>query len=412
MNILESLRVAIDAILINKGRSVLTMLGVVVGVGAVILLVSVGEGARGDVGDQLRGLGSNLIILVPGREDTRGGPRATREEKTKRGRRRRESVTPLRLDDMRALKKYCPSVAEVAAGMERQVEAKVGSRYRRVHCMAVSGAYGTVRDLAARKGAFITAAHASGGQRVAVIGKTIEDELFRGQEPMGNSLQVNGVKFRVIGLLEVKGATLGDDQDNRIIIPITAGTSVFGKRNPDYLMLNATDRTTIDRAMLEVKRVMKARHRGEEDFRVIDQAEILRMVNKVFGIMTAVVGGIGGISLVVGGIGIMNIMLVSVTERIREIGIRKAVGAREGDILRQFLIEATTLSVLGGGVGIAIGWCGSMALAALWEALPSRVTPLAVLVAFICSAAVGIFSGAYPAYRAAKLDPIEALRHE
>ncbi|GAF94249.1 unnamed protein product [marine sediment metagenome] len=223
---------------------------------------------------------------------------------------------------------------------------------------------------------------------------------------------MNGVKFRVVGFQEIKGSTLGDDQDNRVIIPISTAQTVLGRGNPDYIMMNATARNTIGRARLEVTRIMKARHRGQEDFQVLDQAEILRMVNRVLGIMTAVVGGIGGISLVVGGIGIMNIMLVSVTERTREIGLRKAVGARERDILRQFLIEAAALSLLGGAIGIAIGWCGSLALSAVWEALPSRVTPLAVLVAFAFSAAVGIFSGAYPAYRAAKLDPIEALRHE
>ncbi|MGQ9731997.1 MAG: ABC transporter permease [Candidatus Zipacnadales bacterium] len=411
MNVVESIRVAIGAIMTNKGRAFLTMLGVTVGVGAVILLVSVGEGARGDVGDELRSLGSNLVILVPGREETRGNT-IERRKKRRRGERIRESVTPLEVDDLRALVKYCPSVAEAAAGIEGQVEAKVGTRVRRVHTMAVSGAYGAVRNIGARRGTYITEQHVATGQRVAVIGKTVEDELFPGQDPLGQKITVNGVKFRVVGLLEIKGATLGEDQDNRIVIPITSAEVTLGRQNPDYIMMNATSRHTIDRAVLEVKRVMKARHRGQEDFQVLDQADILRIVNKVLGILTAVVGGIGGISLVVGGIGIMNIMLVSVTERIREIGIRKAVGAREKDILYQFLIEATTLSLMGGGIGILIGWFGSLGLSAAWEALPTRVTPLAVLVAFAFSIAVGIFSGAYPAYRAAKLDPIEALRHE
>ena len=202
------------------------------------------------------------------------------------------------------------------------------------------------------------------------------------------------------------------DQDNRVVIPVTAAEPVIGRGNPDYIMMNATARDTIRRAVLEAKRIMKARHRGQEDFQVLDQADILRMVNKVLGILTAVVGGIGGISLVVGGIGIMNIMLVSVTERIREIGIRKAVGARESDILRQSLIESATLSLIGGGIGILVGWIGSMSIGGIWKSLPTQVTPAAVAVAFVFSLAVGVFSGAYPAYRAAKLDPIEALRHE
>ena len=411
MNVLESFRVAFAAIMTNKGRSFLTMLGVTVGVGAVILLISVGEGARGDVGEELMDLGSNLVILIPGRDETRGDAHRRREEQ-RRGRRRRESVTPLEMDDLRALKRYCPSVQAIAGAAEQPGEAKYEARVRSVHIMAVSGAYGTVRNLTARKGSFITERHVSGGQRVAVIGKTIEDELFKGEDPMGKRLQVNGVKFRVVGLLEIKGRTLGDDQDNRVAIPISTGQAVVGRSRPDYMMMNATSRRTIGRAKLEVTRIMKARHRGQEDFQVIDQAEILKMVNKVLGILTAVVGGIGGISLVVGGIGIMNIMLVSVTERIREIGIRKAVGARERDILRQFLIEATTISLIGGGIGIGIGWVGSLTIGAVWESLPTQVTPLAVAIAFLFSAAVGIFSGAYPAYRAAKLDPIEALRHE
>jgi putative ABC transport system permease protein len=245
-----------------------------------------------------------------------------------------------------------------------------------------------------------------------VIGKTVEDELLKVKDPMGERIQVNGARFRVVGLLEIEGRSLGEDQDNRVVIPISTGQAVVGRSDPDYIMMNATSRDTIGRAKLEVTRIMKARHRGQEDFQVVDQAEILRMVNKVLGILTAVVGGIGGISLVVGGIGIMNIMLVSVTERIREIGIRKAVGARERDILRQFLIEATTISLIGGSIGIGIGWAGSLTLGAVWKSLPTQVTPLAVAIAFVFSAAVGIFSGAYPAYRAAKLDPIEALRHE
>jgi len=409
MHLIESFRIAFQAILSNKGRSLLTMLGVTVGVAAVILLVSVGEGARGDVGQQLMDLGSNLVILIPGREETRGGTRSHEEAHDLR---RRESVVPLKLDDVRILKRYCPSVAEAAAVIERPVEAKYGSRYRGVVGQAVSGAYSRVRKLGVRRGSFITEHHVSGGQRVAVIGKTVQDELFKAEDPLGKSIQVNGAQLRVVGLLEIKGRTLGNDEDNRILLPFTVGSAVMGSSNADYIMMNATSHETIARARLEVTRIIKTRHRGEKDFQVVDQAEILKMVNKVLGIMTAVVGGIGGISLVVGGIGIMNIMLVSVTERIREIGIRKAVGAREGDILRQFLIEATTISLIGGAIGILIGAGGSFVLKATVKALPSQVTPLAVVIAFLFSAAVGVFSGAYPAWRAAKLDPIVALRHE
>ncbi len=411
MNFIESMQVALNAILNNKVRALLTMLGVTVGVAAVILLVSVGEGARGDVGKELMDLGSNLVILVAGREETRGDS-AQRKTEVQRGRRRRQSVKPLTLADMYALEKLCPSVAQAAAGIDAQTECKYGSRVRRVQVQAVSGKYALVRNQKVRRGTFINESHVSGGQRVCVIGQTIEKELLPGEEPLGKRITLNGARFRVVGLLEVKGRNLGEDQDNRVIIPITAAEAVAGRRNPDYIMMNATSRDTIRRAVLEVKRVMKARHRGQEDFQVIDQAGILKMVNTVLGILTAVVGGIGGISLIVGGIGIMNIMLVSVTERIREIGIRKAVGARERDILYQFLIESATISVIGGGIGILIGWLSSLTLSSIWKALPSQVTPAAVAIAFLFSLAVGVFSGAYPAYRAAKLDPIEALRHE
>ena len=411
MNLLESLYVAIGAILTNKVRAFLTMLGVTVGVAAVILLVSVGEGARGDVGRELMDLGSNLVILVAGRDETKGDT-TKRKEELSHGRRRRESVTPLSLTDVHALEKSCPSVAQAAGSLETQAQCKYGTLIRPVKMVAVSGKYGSVRNMKVRRGSFINEAHVAGGQRVCVIGKTIEDELLHGEDPMGKRLSINGAHFRVVGLLEIKGRSLGDDQDNRIVIPLTAAQAAVGRNNPDAIMMNANSADAIPRAVLEVKRVMKARHRGQEDFQVLDQAGILRMVNKVLGILTAVVGGIGGISLVVGGIGIMNIMLVSVTERIREIGLRKAIGARERDILHQFLIESATISLIGGGIGILIGWLGSITLSTVWKALPSHVSPAAVGIAFAFSLAVGIVSGAYPAYHAAKLDPIEALRHE
>ena len=200
MNLLESIRVAMGAILTNKVRALLTMLGVTVGVAAVILLVSVGEGARGDVGRELMDLGSNLVILVPGRDETRGDT-LQRKAEARHGRRRRESITPLKLSDVHALEKLCPSVTQAAAGMESPAECKYGTRVRSVMLVAVSGNYGSVRNLKVRRGSFITETHVSGGQRVCVIGKTIEDELLPGQTPLGKRITVNGARFRVIGLL-------------------------------------------------------------------------------------------------------------------------------------------------------------------------------------------------------------------
>ena len=404
MNLLESFRVALEAVLANKGRSFLTMLGVTVGVAAVILLVSFGEGLRSDVGSELRGLGSNLIILHAGKEETRGGGGP--------GQRRMKPSKPIQLTDLRILKEHCPAIADGTAEIARPSEAKRGSRSRDLQVEGVGANYDKVRDLHAQIGSFIRAEHVESGQRVAVIGVTVRKELFPGESALGGTLRVGGARFRVIGILEAKGSSMGNDEDNRIIIPVTAAQQLFATDDVDMLFLTATSEDEIGAAKNQITRIMKARHRGEEDFTVVDQADILKIVNKVLGIATAAVGGIGGISLFVGGIGIMNIMLVSVTERIREIGVRKAIGAREGDILRQFLIEATTLSVMGGAIGIGLGWVGSTILKAVWKQLPTHVSLLAVAIAFAFSAAVGIFSGAYPAYRASKLDPIVALRHE
>ncbi|MFQ6098506.1 MAG: ABC transporter permease [Armatimonadota bacterium] len=403
MNFAESFWVAIDALASNKARSFLTMLGVVIGVAAVILLVSIGEGVRGDVGEQLRGLGSNMIILIPGTEETKGEARP---------RRRQLSIKPLRIEDAEIIKRYCPAVTHASPSIERNAEAKYGSRSRRVQVVGCGPDYQHVRDTHADVGRFVSRTDVSGGRKVAIIGRTVRDELFKGENPLGKAIRLGGARFRVAGVLEEKGEEFGNDLDNRVFIPVTAAQQLFNARYPDVIFLAADSPQSIPLARLQITRIMKTRHRGQEDFTLLDQTEILKTVNTVLAIMSATVGGIGGISLAVGGIGIMNIMLVSVTERTREIGIRKALGARDLDILSQFLIESTTLSVIGGIVGIAIGWGGALGLHAAWDKLPTQVTVLAVAVAFFFSAGVGVFFGVYPARKASKLDPIEALRYE
>jgi putative ABC transport system permease protein len=287
MNFAECFWVAIDALASNKARSFLTMLGVVIGVAAVILLVSIGEGVRGDVGEQLRGLGSNMIILIPGKRETRGEARPER---------RATAPKPLRLEDADIIKRYCPSVSHASPSIEREADAKYGSRSRRVQIVGCGPDYEDVRDVRADVGRFITATDVAGGRAVAIIGRTVREELFKAENPLGRAVRIGGTRFRVAGVIEEKGEEFGNDLDNRIFVPVTAAQQVFNARYPDVLFLAADSPQSIPSARLEIARIMKARHSGRDDFTLLDQTEILKTVNTVLAIMSATVGRATSIS--------------------------------------------------------------------------------------------------------------------
>jgi putative ABC transport system permease protein len=393
MNLFESFKLAFDAIRANKMRSILTTLGIVIGVSAVILLVSVGQGLKSSVTETFSSLGSNLLYVMPFDPTSSGQPNMTFK---------------LNLDHMKDIEREAVYYKEISADLETRGTIKFGSESRDSMVVGVTENFLPMLNYEIDEGSNFSAPQVTAYKRVAIIGKTITDELYNGRDPIGSRLNIEGQKFTVIGTFKPKGKAMGQDQDDTAYIPITTAQRVYGMDRVTLIAVQAKDEESVDLAAAEIKGILKKRL-DEKDFSVNTQDQMLDAINQILGIITVALGGIAGISLVVGGIGIMNIMLVSVTERTREIGIRKAVGAKTYNILTQFVIEAATLSVVGGAIGISIGLLGSLALSSV---LPSEVTPWSIALAFIFSAAIGIFFGAYPALKASRLSPIEALRHE
>ena len=398
MNLRESLRIALRALNANKVRSLLTMLGVIIGVAAVILLVAIGTGVQDEVTGTIEGLGSNLIFAFPGNmEQGGGGPGGPSSGIQKQ----------FNMDDAELLQRRLGDADKVVPVVQASAVAKVGNREQRTTIAAGNEYSGEVFNADYESGRGYYRSEVSAASRVVIIGSTIRDELFPNTDPLGKFMDVNGQRFRVIGTVKEQGGSLTGDQDNQIYMPVTAAQRLLGTRDISILIVKAADTDQIDAVQERMKRALKPRF-GEE-FSVFTQQETLGIMSQLLGTLTVMLAGIAGISLLVGGIGIMNIMLVSVSERTREIGIRKAVGAKTYDIMSQFVIEAIVLSVAGGILGISIGWLGSEALKIV---VPTQVTPWAVALAFLFSAGVGVFFGVYPAYRASRLDPIEALRYE
>jgi putative ABC transport system permease protein len=396
MNLLESFRIAIRALGANKVRSALTMLGVIIGVAAVILLVSIGTGVQSQITGQIAGLGSNLLFVIPGKLEGGGGggPGAGTAKK-------------FTLDDVAYL--------QTRLGAENTVIPELGGAANlRLHNETMNGqivaSNENVADAAIGtlvKGRWYARGEVVGASRVAVIGSNVAETLFPGQDPVGAEMDINGQSFEVIGLLEKKGGGLGGSQDNVVGIPLTTAQQLLGTRDISELLVRVSDPAAIDSVKALTEIAMRPRY--SDQFTVFTQAQTLSLLGTILGTLTAMLAGLASISLLVGGIGIMNIMLVSVSERTREIGIRKAVGARTYDILSQFVIEAVVLSVLGGTIGILVGAGGALALRAF---VATEVTFWAVALAFLFSLAVGVFFGVYPAWRASRLDPIVALRYE
>lgn len=412
MDIWESFRVALRALSANKLRSALTMLGIVIGVAAVIALMAAGRGVQVFVTEQFQGIGSNLLFVLPdmGRQSRFGGM---------------SSVRPLTMGDVRALSDpfRLPDVARVAPQLDRSSTVSAGGRQTFTTVQGVTPEFVAVRKWRPAGGEFITPQDVEGRSRVVVLGKTVAETLFPDNPaPIGEIVRIQNVPFRVVGVMEEKGGTF-TDQDHTVFIPLTTAQSrLFSARAPSgeyrvsYILVEAVSEDRMDAAAEQIRTILRERRRiafeDEDDFIVLSQADLIQTFGNITGVLTVFLGAIAGISLLVGGIGIMNIMLVSVTERTREIGLRKAVGARRRDILVQFLMEAVTLALAGGLIGIGIGFAGAQVISALVEGFRSVITPQAVLLATVVSAGVGLASGMYPAWRASRLNPIDALRYE
>jgi putative ABC transport system permease protein len=399
---------ALDSLASNKLRSALTILGIVIGVGAVIAVMSLGAGAESSITGQIEGIGTNLIFVVS------GGAEGVRK------------VEPLTLGDADAINDplTAPAVLSVAPALQGSVEVTFGGQTTNTTIYGTTPSYGPVRNTDVTEGEFLNEAHQLGRAAVAVIGTDTAENLFgRKAGLVGETVRIEGQPFRIIGVLEEKGGSGFSNEDAVIIIPLsTAQTRLLRRGNADQvdmILLQSTSAETVDQAVEEVSQVLRQRHRvqiGEDDFSILTQRDFLSTFASITGVLTIFLGGIAAISLVVGGIGIMNIMLVSVIERTREIGLRKAVGAKKRDILVQFLTESILLSLGGGIVGIGLGWTISVVVGQVAAANDVEFIPVvglsAILLATVSSTLVGLLSGLYPAYRAANLQPVEALRSD
>jgi putative ABC transport system permease protein len=403
----ENIRVALSGLRANKLRSFLTMVGITIGVSAVIVLVSLGQAVEAFVRQQFEGLGTNLIIIFPG-EDERGA-----------------TVRPT-VGDARALADIAnvPDAAAVMPQYNLNRPLSGGGREALGRIRGVTEAFPSMRSRNVLAGRFFDRTEVEGQARVAVIGTTVVRRLFPDTYPLNQTIRIGDVNFRVIGVMEeVGGTAFGGDDNDLVFVPVTtAQTRLSGDRaltsdRPlNSILVQARDADGVDQVAQQIRQTLREEHnisfRDEDDFQLFTQTDLLSSLSQITGLLTIFLGIIAGISLLVGGIGIMNIMLVTVTERTREIGLRKAVGAQRSDILLQFLTEAVTLSLVGGGIGIALSLTGAFLIGTFLPDLPVQVQPASVLLATAISVAIGVFFGSYPANRAAGLNPIDALRYE
>lgn len=391
MLFLQAVKLSIEAIWSNKLRSFLTMLGVIIGVFAVVALVSIGQGATATVTEQIEGMGANLITVnIIGRG----------------------TQTALSLEEALDLGDRA-GITAVAPIISNNATIKTGNSSISLAVLGSTPEYQVVRNHSIQAGRFITSTDLNYRQKIAVIGTEVVSELFPYTNPLGKEISIDGSIFTIVGIMGEKGdnTALGGSGDNTVIIPVSTALRLFRNSGIRTIYLQTASRQLTERAVAAIEATLKYKFKEEEAYQVIDQAQIIDLVNEVTGTLTIMLSGIAGISLLVGGIGIMNIMLVSVTERTREIGICKALGAKRRDILYQFIIESAVISCLGGIIGVAIGYGLVSTLSRLVD-LPASFSFQVVIAAMLFSLLVGVFFGFYPANKAAKLNPIDALRAE
>lgn len=395
-----------SAITANKSRSSLTILGIVIGIGSVIAMVSIGQGAQSTIETSIQSIGSNLIMIMPGSQ--RAGFNSVSSG--------RGSAQSLTLEDAQAIQKEITTIKAISPEVSKRYQVVQKDKNTNTSVMGVTKDYLTVRNVSVDTGTFISSQNMESYAKVAVIGPTTKTDLFGDADPIGKNIRINGIDFKVIGVTIAKGGSGFTSSDDMIFVPLSTALRFFsGNEYLSTINISAPDQKSLSDVQTQVSELLMKRHKIKNpdlaDFSIMNQADIIATASSVTGTFTILLGAIAGISLLVGGIGIMNMMLTTVTERTREIGLRKAIGAKRSDITWQFLTESVMLTFIGGLVGIIFGWLLSLIVSKLFT-LNTTVSLQAILLAFGVSAAIGIIFGYYPARRASRLNPIEALRYE